>query len=1098
MIAADNNICSDSNDKASMVTESTLISPNYPHTYPNRLDCRFTITTGSSYLCVKVVFATFDLEESRNCQYDSLSFYNGSVVDENKLVKRICGNAPEQQPIKLHSQVMIHLKTDTSVVGKGFKLKYQAVYCKDLPPCGRTLTGVQGLVTSPGFPSSYPDRENCYIHIRVPYVCRARVEFMAFDLEYQVTCNYDSLEVFDGYTTDYAKSIGKYCGNSIPTNLTSSTNELLLHFVSDSSVAQSGFKGRYTAVCPNACDSSPCRNGGLCEPVNYFYRCRCPIGYTGQNCESVQCSLDLVSGSGYITSPDYPRYYPSGLLCDFMICAREGDAVAVQFLDFRVEDSTSCTNDQLEVYDGHSPMHPLIGVYCGQLSQMRLNSTNECMLLRFASNGQLGATGFRIEYYSVKQGDPAHPCANRNGGCEQLCVPEQFNSYTCSCRTGYLLNSDDHTCEDIDECIPSQRMSNCQYPSTCVNTLGSYYCRCDQAGYRMGNDTMTCVDVDECLRPEVHACSQQCHNTLGSYYCGCNEGYTLSANAKQCIDIDECLSNRGGCSQSCQNTPGSFECYCNRGFKMNPNDNTTCLDEDECALLTEETCPRCRPTKDNWYRCVCPDGFRQAENPVTEGLGCIDIDECRKTPDICGNNANCLNTAGDYGCSCKAGFVNTTGSCIDVNECETDKGGCSDVCINTPGSHFCACQTGFLLSINGQNCTDIDECSDKSSQCTQLCANTKGSFVCHCETGYTLDIDGKTCLDVDECELGLANCSQLCNNTIGNYKCSCQDGYRLQSDMHQCQDINECALGNGGCQHTCNNFPGGHFCSCHDGYLSDNLGITCDDIDECLSTPCNMTCQNTNGSFFCGCPGPQFELHENGRDCLDVDECRIRNGGCDHSCLNTYGGYECKCFKGYEQFGRNGRQCRDIDECSATAEQLQDDCDQICNNIVGSYNCSCRAGFMLLHDNKTCIDIDECALNVTDCSQVCENVRGSYRCSCFPGFEVNSDDFHVCDDVNECLNNNGNCSGGCVNLLGSYECTCEVTEKLGSDQHFCSACPTCNEFVSLREEVSEMKALLLEMQTKIHDLEVTMVQNNVPSDESNSVAAVGKSGRRGA
>jgi fibulin 1/2 len=143
-------------------------------------------------------------------------------------------------------------------------------------------------------------------------------------------------------------------------------------------------------------------------------------------------------------------------------------------------------------------------------------------------------------------------------------------------------------------------MSNCQYPSTCVNTLGSYYCRCDQAGYRMGNDTMTCVDVDECLRPEVHACSQQCHNTLGSYYCGCNEGYTLSANAKQCIDIDECLSNRGGCSQSCQNTPGSFECYCNRGFKMNPNDNTTCLDEDECALLTEETCPRCRPTKDNW------------------------------------------------------------------------------------------------------------------------------------------------------------------------------------------------------------------------------------------------------------------------------------------------------------------------------------------------------------------------------------------------------------------------------------------------------------------------------------------------------------------
>ena len=109
------------------------------------------------------------------------------------------------------------------------------------------MTGVRGFVTSPGFPSSYPDRANCYIHIRVPFVCKALLKFMAFDLEYQVTCNYDSLEVFDGYTTDYAKSTGKYCGTSIPTNFTSSTNEFLLHFVSDASVVQNGFQAQYTA-----------------------------------------------------------------------------------------------------------------------------------------------------------------------------------------------------------------------------------------------------------------------------------------------------------------------------------------------------------------------------------------------------------------------------------------------------------------------------------------------------------------------------------------------------------------------------------------------------------------------------------------------------------------------------------------------------------------------------------------------------------------------------------------------------------------------------------------------------------------------------------
>ncbi|XP_065432535.1 adhesion G protein-coupled receptor E2-like [Chrysemys picta bellii] len=34
-----------------------------------------------------------------------------------------------------------------------------------------------------------------------------------------------------------------------------------------------------------------------------------------------------------------------------------------------------------------------------------------------------------------------------------------------------------------------------------------------------------------------------------------------------------------------------------------------------------------------------------------------DIDECRKTPDICGPNATCINTYGRYRCECRAGYV---------------------------------------------------------------------------------------------------------------------------------------------------------------------------------------------------------------------------------------------------------------------------------------------------------------------------------------------------------------------------------------------------------------------------------------------------------
>ena len=32
---------------------------------------------------------------------------------------------------------------------------------------------------------------------------------------------------------------------------------------------------------------------------------------------------------------------------------------------------------------------------------------------------------------------------------------------------------------------------------------------------------------------------------------------------------------------------------------------------------------------------------------------------------------------------------------LDINECEDDNGGCSQLCINTVGSYYCECNTGY-------------------------------------------------------------------------------------------------------------------------------------------------------------------------------------------------------------------------------------------------------------------------------------------------------------------------------------------------------------------------------------------------------------------
>ena len=43
-------------------------------------------------------------------------------------------------------------------------------------------------------------------------------------------------------------------------------------------------------------------------------------------------------------------------------------------------------------------------------------------------------------------------------------------------------------------------------------------------------------------------------------------------------------------------------------------------------------------------------------------------------------------------------------------------------------------------------CVDIDECNSNNGGCEQTCSNVDGSFSCDCEIGFTLSGDGRTCL----------------------------------------------------------------------------------------------------------------------------------------------------------------------------------------------------------------------------------------------------------------------------------------------------------------------------------------------------------------
>lgn len=41
---------------------------------------------------------------------------------------------------------------------------------------------------------------------------------------------------------------------------------------------------------------------------------------------------------------------------------------------------------------------------------------------------------------------------------------------------------------------------------------------------------------------------------------------------------------------------------------------------------------------------------------------------------------------------------------LDINECNTNNGGCNQTCSNTVGSRTCACGAGYTLATDGADC----------------------------------------------------------------------------------------------------------------------------------------------------------------------------------------------------------------------------------------------------------------------------------------------------------------------------------------------------------------------------------------------------------
>uniref|UniRef100_A0A3P8UEI9 EGF-like-domain, multiple 6 n=1 Tax=Amphiprion percula TaxID=161767 RepID=A0A3P8UEI9_AMPPE len=157
-------------------------------------------------------------------------------------------------------------------------------------------------------------------------------------------------------------------------------------------------------------------------------------------------------------------------------------------------------------------------------------------------------------------------CGLKPRPCEHRCM-NTFGSYKCYCLNGYTLMPDG-SCANSRTCS----LAHCQYG--CEEVQGEIRCLCPSAGLQLGQDERTCVDIDECVTGK-NLCpyNRQCVNTFGSYYCKCQDGYDLKYidGKYDCVDLDECAAATHKCSHHavCLNTQGSYKCRCKSGFRGN-------------------------------------------------------------------------------------------------------------------------------------------------------------------------------------------------------------------------------------------------------------------------------------------------------------------------------------------------------------------------------------------------------------------------------------------------------------------------------------------------------------------------------------------------
>ncbi|XP_046553787.1 bone morphogenetic protein 1-like [Haliotis rubra] len=362
-----------------------ITSPGYPKPYGANLTCGWKIHTLTPDRRVGIHIAYFSLHSSKNCTYDSLSFYNGPDKSNGSMFT-FCGRrATPSSFLSSSNSMYIEFISDSFWNAVGFLINII-----DVERCGGTLTATsqpQNL-TSPGYPYTYFNNLHCTWIIKAENETdTVGLTIRHSDIEKDTyganVCSYDALYVYNGNTTEADQYLGQSCSNQKP-RYQSSKNSLVVQFITDVGTTKQGFRLQYTA-----------RKVGDCNNTYPVY------------------STPVI-----ILSPGYPDSYESNLEC-FITLADVSQStprnLKVDIFDSELDGAyPNCENDSVTLYQGQRGSR--IGEFCGDSSTTPVGpyySNGMIMKMVFKTNGDASGRGFRLRASHSTRGVQSGDCGSQ-------------------------------------------------------------------------------------------------------------------------------------------------------------------------------------------------------------------------------------------------------------------------------------------------------------------------------------------------------------------------------------------------------------------------------------------------------------------------------------------------------------------------------------------------------------------------------------------------------------------------------------------------------------------------------------------------------------